>query len=272
MKQRICRLSGERSLAWSDSGTGAPLILLHGWAASKLVFTELASLLNNEFRVLCPDLPGHGHSSAGQDMTLDGLCNELMLWFDELGERPFLLAGWSLGGMLALELASRDQQICSGLVLIGTTPRFVQAEDWPDGLPSIQLRAMQRNLSRKFDQTLADFFDTTFAGEQISRARLQEIRRFAIYPSRTPDPKTAATMLELLAGQDQRHLVKRIAQPTTLIHGRLDQITPPGAANWLWHELPQAHLEMIDHCGHAPFWSQPKHVAALVREAARWSR
>lgn len=272
MKQQRCRLPGDRTLGWYEVGEGTPLVLLHGWAASGLAFVELAGLLESGFRVLCPDLPGHGHSSPGGELSLGGIARDLECWLDKVDKRPAILAGWSLGGMLALEMAGRSQLDCAALVLIGTTPRFVQAGDWPHGLPATQLRAMQRNLGRNFNQTLAGFFELTFAGEVITRARLQDIRRFAIYPGRTPDPAAAAALLELLGSQDQRPLVSRIVQPTTLVHGGLDQITPSGAATWMQQEMPRARLALLDHCGHAPFWSQPERVAACIAEAETWAR
>lgn len=261
-----------RRLTWREAGAGPPLVLLHGWSSSGRAFAELTELLSASFRVLIPDLPGHGDSSPAQESSLNGLADDLQAWLKGVEERPLLLGGWSLGGMLSLELAERQTLALAGLVLIGTTPRFTAAPDWPHGLPSGQVRVLQRNLGRGFENTLGDFFRLTFSGEEISPERLRAIRHFAIYGGRLPDPEVAAELLQLLSVQDQREALSAIDLPVLVIHGKQDAVTLPGAAAVLTEQLPQARLEWFDNAGHAPFWGHPARVAACFKECLAWFR
>ena len=133
--------TGDGQLTWYEIGHGRPLVLLHGWAMSAAAFSELATLLAGDFLVLVPDLPGHGQSSPAAQNDLAGFSALLTDWLTALQVEPSALVGWSLGGMLSLQMASDGSPPVQRLVLIGSTPKFTIGDDWPYGLPAIQVSA-----------------------------------------------------------------------------------------------------------------------------------
>ena len=235
MKAERFKLPDGRELSWYETGRGRPLVLLHGWAMSAAAFGELAEMLADDFRLL-------------------------------IESTPVALGGWSLGGMLALEMAGQKPLAIDRLLLIGTTPRFTSGGNWTFGLPAVQVRALARNLERRFETTLADFFNLAFAGEDISRERLRAIRNFAVKHSSLPDRKAALALLEELANQNQLELVAQIDQPTLVIHGELDKISPLAAGRYLAETLPMGEFLEFPGVGHAPFLSQPQDVADKIME------
>lgn len=241
-------------------------MLLHGWAMSAGGFSEIATLLSSGFRLLIPNLPGHGGSSPAMQNDLAGFAADLEHWLGEVEENPVTLIGWSLGGMLSMELAHRKRLPIERLVLLATTPRFTQKEGWELGLPPVQVRALGRNLQRRFEATLADFFSLAFAGEKISRERLRAIRTFAVKQNPLPDRDTALALLDMLAVHDQRAILSEIQQPTLLLHGVLDQITPVSAGRSLAAMLPRGTFYGFPDVGHCPFLSQPQATAERIRE------
>ncbi len=158
MKERQFQRPGGGHLTWYEAGQGRPLVLLHGWAMSAAAFQELAGLLAENFRVLVPDLPGHGKSSPAGRNDLAGLSDVLTDWLSSLAAGPYTLVGWSLGGMLSLQIASDGKLPVERLSLIGSTPKFTAGDDWSFGLPATQVRAMARNLKRQFETTLPSSF------------------------------------------------------------------------------------------------------------------
>lgn len=266
MKEACFNLPDGRLLTWYEAGLGRPLVLLHGWAMSAAVFSELATLLADDFRLLIPDLPGHGKSSPAVQNDLAGISADLLCWLDVVVQGPVALIGWSLGGMLAMEMASRQMLPVDRLVLIGTTPRFTLSDDWTCGLPSAQVRALARNLERSFEATLANFFALAFAGEKIALERLRMIRSFAVKRSPLPDRDAALGLLKMLAVQDQRETLAAIKQPVLVLHGDLDQISPLAAGRYLAATLAAGHLEAFSGVGHGPFLSQPQAAAEKIRE------
>jgi len=262
-----------RILAWREIGQGPVLVLVHGWAISGLAFAELVEHLKGQFRLLLPDLAGHGNSSPCRDASLKSLAQDLRDWLAVVASGPVSLGGWSLGGMVAMEMASEPFANLNGLILIGTSPCFTNSTDWAHGLPATQVKALRRNLLRRFETTLSDFFRLTFAGEEIDEERIGTIRRFAVYPGKAVDQQVASTLLEVLEQQDQRVLLKNLALPVLVIHGEHDQVTPLPAGEWLGAQLPEAKIEVIRGAGHAPFWSRPEQVVPMIVEAAAtWSR
>jgi pimeloyl-[acyl-carrier protein] methyl ester esterase len=271
MTGRRHRLADGRTLAWRETGAGAPLILLHGWSLAGTAFSELAELLGG-WRLLFPDLPGHGQSSPPPVATLPSLADDVADWLAAVAPGPVQLGGWSLGGMIAMELAARASAPIEKLLLLSTTPRFTSADDWPHGLPATQVRALRRNLDRRFEATLGDFFQLTFAGDEVDAARLRAISAFAVRPGGVPDQATAAVMLDLLAAQDQRSLLGKIPCPTLVLHGSGDRVTPVGAGRALATGLPHGRLAELTGAGHAPVWTQPLAVAGLIKEFCSWDR
>lgn len=266
MTRHLFKLPDGRQLSWYETGQGKPLVLLHGWAMSAAAFGELASLLAADFRLLIPDLPGHGNSDPSLPGTFPAIAQDLNAWLTGIEVDSFFLGGWSLGGMLALEMAQQRAEAVAKIILIATTPKFVSGNGWAFGLPAVQVRALARNLGRRFEATLADFFTLAFAGEDISRERLREIRNFAVKQSPLPDHGAALALLHQLIHQDQLELVQKIDQPTLVVHGDLDQVSPVAAGRYISEMLPHGQLAELPGVGHGPFLSCPLETAAMIRE------
>ena len=265
------RLPDGRILSWRETGAGPSLVLLHGWSLSGVAFTELAGLLSG-VRLLLPDLPGHGQSSPSAAATLPALADAIADWLAAVAPGPVLLGGWSLGGMVALELAARTDVPVEKLLLLATTPRFTQAADWPHGLPATQVRTLRRNLERRFEATLGDFFALAFANGEVDADRLRAIRAFAVRAGGLPDREAAGACLDLLARQDQRGRLPAIDCPTLVLHGTADQVTPIQAGRALAAALPHGQLREFVGVGHAPLWTRPLEVAGAIREFCAWGR
>lgn len=271
MIQQTCRLPDGRRLAWRETGRGRAIVLIHGWAMSSAVFTEIAELLGSDHRVLMPDLPGHGNSSPAADLSLARLAIDLDAWLNLLKCPTALICGWSLGGMVAIELEVSAGFRPAGLVLIATTPRFSKADDWPYGLPAAEVRLLERNLESSFQQTLGQFFVRMFAGEAVDAKRLQEIRRFAIYNEPMPDQAAVKRCLSIFSRQDQRRLLPGIACPVLVVHGAQDRITPAGAGRTIFDQVQRSRQIEYPDIGHAPFLSRPGQVVADIRDFEKWS-
>lgn len=259
-------LASGQLFSWREWGAGAPLIMLHGWSMSSVVFSEVAPKLAEHFRVVCPDLPGHGGSAQGEDGQLSDLAAAVCEWAELLALPPVHLLGWSLGGQVALQLASEKCLPIHKLLLVATTPRFCQAKDWPAGLPVTQVKALGRNLRRAYEKTLGDFFNQQFAGEKMSKERYRQILAFAVRTGRLPALEAASRTLALLSQADLRSELSAIQAPVHLLHGEIDQIIPVAAGQYLAHHLAEASLDLLPGIGHAPFFSTPEKSVELWLE------
>jgi pimeloyl-[acyl-carrier protein] methyl ester esterase len=255
---QFCRLPTGQKLAWREWGAGKPLIMLHGWSMSSVVFSEVAPTLAAHFRVLCPDLPGHGNSDPLVESRLQGFAEAITQWAEQLELPKAVLLGWSLGGQVALKIAAERHLQLQKLLLISTTPRFCQSENWQHGLPETQVKALERNLGRAYEKTMGDFFNLQFADGEVTQERYRQILAFAVRPGRLPEPELARDSLRVLGAVDLRGVLADIVLPTLVMHGERDQIIPPGAGEFLAARLPETQFCSLPSVGHAPFFSRQK--------------
>lgn len=259
-------LADGRRFPHREIGGGPPLVLLHGWAMSSAVFGEIAGNLQQHFRLLIPDLRGHGRSDPGDGYLLEQFAADLDEWLELLGIERADVFGWSLGGQIALALQRVAPSRVRRLGLIGSTPRFVAAEGWEHGLPKGQVMAMARNVKREYLKTMGEFFDLQFAGEQLPAERYRQIIAFAVRQGSLPQPQVALAALETLRRGDLRPWLADVDCPVLVMHGEQDRICPLGAGAYLADHIPDATFAAVPGVGHAPFMSRMQEVADLWRE------
>lgn len=255
-------LADGRTLAYRDLGDGPPLVLLHGWGMAGSAFAPLAALLADRYRLLIPDLSGHGGSTPGEGYGLDDFGDDLVEWSRGLALQRINLLGWSLGGMVALRLTRRALLPINRLVLVATTPRFVTGDDWAHGQPEGQVRILSRNAGRDLAATRAQFFASLFTAEELAAAEL------AACAAAVPLPQREAALggLETLRSVDLRTELAAVRQPTLVLHGSADPIIPVAAGRFLATSLAERQLVELPGLGHAPFLSQPHRCAAPIRD------
>ncbi len=105
-----------------SSGQGPSLVLIHGWGLHGGIWSDLLPRLSRRRRVICPDLPGHGASPRTAGLDLEKLVEAVAY----NAPRRATYVGWSLGGLIAIELARRLPQRVERLVLMATTPKVCE--------------------------------------------------------------------------------------------------------------------------------------------------
>ncbi len=234
-------------------GAGPPLVLLHGWAMHGGMFASLLPGLASRHCVHVVDLPGHGLSAPLDPTTLDDMVSAVAAHFGRVSE-PLTVLGWSLGGTVALRWAVRMPERLAGLVLVGTTPRFVADPGWPQAMAPETLQRFGDELAVSYRLTLQRFLALQVQGSAEGRSTLAELRR-QLFARGEPAPAAIASALAILAAADLRADASRIRMPALVIAGEHDRLTPPAAAAWLARALPDARLVEIPGAGHAPFLS-----------------
>ncbi|NVN90214.1 MAG: alpha/beta fold hydrolase [Desulfuromonadales bacterium] len=249
-----CTLDNGRRLWYEDQGQGQPLVLVHGWCMSSAVWRFQLESLGDRFRVIAPDLRGHGQSeAAGEGHDFPGFAADLQALFFHLDLHGALLAGWSLGAQVALLAYERLRERLSGLVLVSGTPRFTSSEDFAPGLDATELAGMvvrvRRNLARAREGFMADMFAPGERDDHELDQRIGQVLAAILLPEKS----VAVQGLAALAEADMRGVLPAIDLPTLIINGDQDRICLPGASAYMarWIQ-PSTHV-VLDGCGHAPF-------------------
>ena len=104
-------------------GKGFPILCLHGHPGSGQCMSVFTDRLSQRFQTFSPDLRGYGKSRTTENFDMEDHLADLEALLDRFGIQQCLVLGWSLGGILALELAIRHPQRVTGLILVATAAR-----------------------------------------------------------------------------------------------------------------------------------------------------
>ena len=266
------------SLHVDSRGGGAPLLLIHGWGMHGGMWGAVTEQLARHFRVLAVDLPGHGYSSRSEERgarsavadpsahpALGAIVDKLAAQFSE----PLTVCGWSLGGQVALHWAAREPEKIKRLVLVASTPCFAERDDWPFGMARATLQQFAAELEKNHAATLRRFLVLQMRGSEGERELLANLREL-LFSRGEPHPDALRGGLEILRDADLRGALPEIRQPTLVIAGERDKLTPPEASHYLAQTLPNARMVEIEGAAHAPFLSHPQifiqHLKSFLNE------
>ncbi len=266
----VCSLSprgrvgvGETCLHVETFGSGAPLLLIHGWGMHGGMWGGVVERLAQDHRVHVVDLPGHGKSwKLERDMhssptTHQSPIDQIVAALSDQFSEPISVCGWSLGGQIALHWAQLEPHKIRQMVLVSSTPCFMQQEDWPCAMAAETLAGFAAALIENHAQTLRRFLALQVRGSDHERELLTSLRA-ALLSRGEPNLAALQTGLEILRDCDLRTALPDITQPTLVIAGARDTLTPLAAAEYMAKTMPDARLTTILGAAHAPFLSHPE--------------
>jgi len=254
-------------LWYEERGTGTALVLLHGWCMSSVVWHRQLEGLSDSFRVIALDLPGHGRSTppAG-GFQVTGCAADLADFFESLNLQDALLAGWSLGSLIALESFNLLRERLSGLVLIAATPRFTQVDGYSCALSKLEVEGMARKVQRSLQRARDGFTARMFAPGELDDPQQAAMIKGILSAVPLPSTEVALQALDELVENDLRDRLASIDRPTLIMNGDCDLICPPEASAYLGQRIVNARQTLFAGCGHAPFLTQDLHFNACLNE------
>jgi pimeloyl-ACP methyl ester carboxylesterase len=248
-------------IAYDESGSGAPIVLLSSGAHDRHDFDRLRDLLPDGYRTIAPDWPAHGESPpprvSASAMAFADAAEELVA---SLAPDGAIVVGNSVGGFAAARLAVRRPELVRGLVLVdsgGFLPR------------SPQVRVFCALMARpRFLRAIYPWFANRYMRPRDAETR--RVRDVGIATTREdPGLRAVSELWRSFASpeHDLRTQAASIAAPTLVAWGRRDPVIPLRVGRWLAAEIPGARFETCD-CGHAPHVSDPVRFAELLIEFA----
>ena len=210
---------------WQTIGEGdCHLVLLHGWGLNAQVWDCITPQLASHFTLHLVDLPGYGRSGGFWAMSLEAMAQRVL----EQAPPQAVWLGWSLGGLVASQVAIMRPERVQALVTVASSPCFAARDDWPGIKPEV-LAGFQQQLSDDFQRTVERFLALQTMGTESAR-------------------------------QDARALkqaVLSLPMPFLRLYGRLDGLVPRKIVPLLDDLWPESESILFDKAAHAPFVSHP---------------
>ena len=253
-----------KQVYFEDYGSGDDaIILVHGWGMScRLWDYSLATLCDNGLRVVMIDHRGCGQSSKDfADQGINAIAGDVVALVENLGLKRVVLNGWSIGGAVVVEAATRLGDSCVGVVLTcGATPAYLQKPDFPYGGTDEALAETLAAMSADRINFLAALSQGVCASE-ISQDQLQWMSR--IFTEASP---MAAQALGELGPLDQREILSKLSMPILSFVGAKDLVVDPDVCRSVKESNPAAQIVEMKDSGHAPFIDETvKYNSELIK-------
>ena len=239
-------------------------VFIHGWAMNSAVWQGCLQHLPDWINPICVDLPGYGACSDVEAATLDQYVDHVAQQIT----RPCLLAGWSLGGLVSLQLAQSYPQKTAGLLQVATNPKFVQHDSWLTAIAADVFEQFAASLEKNAAKTIQRFLALQVRGTDTSLRTVRELQQ-SIDERGLPPAAALHAGLNILSGTDLRAAVSELECPVSWLLGDRDALVPVALAESLKQLAPAAEIEVIRGAGHALFISHAQAFADSVAQAAK---
>ena len=287
MEKKYIHLKNGETYAYLEKGSGKPLILIHGNLSSSLYYLPLIERLPENIRVIALDLRGFGDSSyLSKFDSLANLATDIQLFMSELKIEKASIAGWSLGGGVAMEFASRYPRSVDKLILINSTTH----KGYPIFKKDKNNAPILTEGYKSKDELATDPLQVKPILEAIATENaffMSYIYDLTIYTHNKPTPE--ANQLYIKETLKQRCLVdadyalaclnmsdvpnlytkgdgsiKNIKADTLMFWGTLDKTVPEYMVLDNLAALPQAKYVKFEQCGHSPLVDKPDDLAKEI--------
>ena len=232
-------------IAYTDAGSGRPVVLIHGYPFNRALWTEQVRALSDTNRVIAPDLRGFGDSAAfPETSTMNRLAADVALLMDHLEIPRATIGGLSMGGYVALAFYKQFASRVRALVLADT-------REQADTVEATHTRAQQAE--KALSEGMAGIADAMLpkllTPETVSR-RPEIVKFVRDMMLQTKPEGAAAALLGMAEREDQTELLPKITVPTLIVVGAEDAITPVSDSERMHKAIGNSRLVVLDHAGH----------------------
>jgi 3-oxoadipate enol-lactonase len=256
MKARI----DDIELAYTDEGSGTPLVLVHGFPLNRTMWNSQVSALSQDNRVIAIDLRGHGESEAPPGPYLmDVLAYDVRRLLDHLSIEQAVIAGFSMAGYATFAFYRLYPDRVKALILADTRPQ-------PDSPEAKQGRMDMANLARTEGAgVIADRLVPRLLTEASVNNRKDLVDQVRGMITSTPVKGIAGDLMGMAERLDSQPTLDSISCPTLVIVGEQDPLTPPADSQLMAQKIKGARLETIPNAAHLSNMEQPDRFNDAVK-------
>ncbi len=250
-------------LNFADDGPGPVVVLLHGFPLDLSMWDAQRETLGSMYRVITPDLRGHGRSAAPDGIyPIDDMADDVVETLDSLRiAEPVVLGGLSMGGYVALSIAARYPKRLRGLILMNTHA----SSDSPDAARLRKGQASEVEETGSVQPVVAAMMPRLFS--PLTQTRRPELVAKIREVMENTSPRAVAGALRGLAARpDRTPDLARISLPTLVMSGSDDVLIPPDVTRAMAAAMPNAEMVIIPESGHlSPLENPASANGAILR-------
>lgn len=236
-------------MAYNDSGSGTPVVLLHAFPLSGAMWHNQAAALRATHRLIVPDLRGFGDTDAPPGpYTMDQQADDIAALLDHLAIEQATIVGLSMGGYISFALLRRHPQRIRALVLADTR---AGADDLAG---QARREANARIAETQGAAAIADLMIPNLVAPNATQSVRDTLR--TIITANSPDG-IAGALRGMAVRPDSTPDLATITVPTLIIVGADDTLTPPAEAELMHTTIAGSRLVVIPDCGHIANLEQP---------------
>jgi 3-oxoadipate enol-lactonase len=253
--------SGDAEIAYMVMGEGPPVLLLHPFPANHEFWQPLASALSTRYRLILPDLRGHGDSGVGEGpATMEKHAADIFQVMDDAAVGRAPLIGVSIGGYALFEFWREHRDRVAALGLCNTKA----PADAPDARAA-RLQAAN-DVTERGTEPFFESMIPRLLGKTTRETR-PDLVEGALRMMRKMSPQDVAQVQQGMAERpDSVGTLKTIHVPTLLLTGEEDVLTGVNEAEVMRQQIPNAQLRVLPKAGHYSPWEQPEEAGRVLRQ------
>jgi 3-oxoadipate enol-lactonase len=238
-------LIDEIQMAYTDSGIGRPVVLLHGYPFNRSLWNEQLAALSNSYRVIVPDLRGFGESDSTEGtVTMNRMAQDVAQLMDHLEVSRAVVGGLSMGGYVALAFYKQFPALVRGLVLADT-----RAQGDTEEAKQTRTQQAEKALTEGMAGIADGMLPKLLTPETVSK-RPEIVKRVRDMMLKTKPEGAAAALLGMAAREDQTQLLSTISSPALIVVGAEDAITPVADSEKMHRAIKGSRLLVLENAGH----------------------
>jgi 3-oxoadipate enol-lactonase len=244
------------SLNYEVHGAGPSVLFIHGFPFSGKMWEPLIEPMSDEYRLIIPDLRGHGESEASEEASMGQYVEDLVALLDEVGvKEPVVVVGLSMGGYIAFEFFRRYPERIHALVLADTRPQ-ADTEEAREGRYETASRVLEEG-SQVVAESMVQKLFASATPESLRAAWREQM-------AATPPEGVAAALRAMAERPDSTETLEALNRPVLIVVGEEDSITPPADAERMHELIPGSDLEVVPNAGHMTPVEQPERFTAIL--------
>lgn len=247
------------SLHYQEYGQGMPVLMLHGFPFDHRIWRTQVEALKSTYRLITPDLRGHGQSSAPEGVyDMDLMVADLVVLLDNLGIDRAVWVGHSMGGYITMAALRAVPERIMGIGLVATHPHPDTPDRRVQRIESAELALTNGSTDVAFSM-MAAIFSPNVEGKSPMAQEIYDIM------VNTPPAGIAGALRGMANRPDSVATLQNTEVPAVVIAGTEDQIVKLDVAEQMAALMPHAVLVKIEGAGHLPMIEQPEATNAALR-------